>query len=91
MNPKQVLNKLLRNKEFAKEWAKPDAMDLQMIRINQGITQKELAKRIGAKQSAISRLENNPEKGTLDFIGKVAYGLGLRARLVFDLIQEEKV
>lgn len=42
----------------------------------QGITQIELAKRMGTRQSNISRLESENYNPSLDFLSRVARGLG---------------
>jgi len=44
-------------------------------RIENGLTQAELAERIGTKQSAVSRLESGFYNPTLGFLQKVARGL----------------
>jgi len=45
-------------------------------RIDQNISQKELAKRIGTQQSNISRLESGEYNPSLKFLKKVAKSLG---------------
>ncbi len=45
------------------------------IRIEQGLTQKELADKIGTRQSNISRLESGEYNPSLEFLKKVAKGL----------------
>jgi transcriptional regulator with XRE-family HTH domain len=45
-------------------------------RTEQNLTQQELAERIGIKQSNISRLESGQYNPSLDFLKKVAGGLG---------------
>jgi transcriptional regulator with XRE-family HTH domain len=45
-------------------------------RIDKNITQKELAERIGIKQSNISRFESGNYNPTLEFLKKIASGLG---------------
>ena len=45
------------------------------IRIEQGLTQKELADKIGTRQSNISRLESGEYNPSLEFLKKVAIGL----------------
>ena len=51
---------------------------LQMIqaRKEQGITQEMLAEKVGTKKSNISRLESGRYNPSLDFLEKVAGGLG---------------
>ena len=45
-------------------------------RVDQNITQEELASRIGTQKSNISRLESGSYNPSLDFITKVVKGLG---------------
>ena len=47
----------------------------------QGLTQKELANRIGTKQSAISRFESGTYNPTVEFIRKLATALDLELRI----------
>ncbi len=47
-------------------------------RIKHGITQAELARRIGTKQSAISRFESGTENPTLEFLRKMSKALGAK-------------
>ncbi|KAB3534425.1 helix-turn-helix transcriptional regulator [Alkaliphilus pronyensis] len=47
------------------------------------LTQKELAERIGVKQSNISRLESGDYNPSLDFLKKVAKGLGKELHIEF--------
>lgn len=50
-------------------------------RIKSGLTQKKLARKVGTKQSAISRLEGGGENLTLGFIKKVARALNSSVRV----------
>ena len=45
-------------------------------RVEQGITQAQLAERVGTKQTNISRLERGEGNPTLEFMQKIATGLG---------------
>ena len=47
-----------------------------LARSEQGITQAELAKRVGTKQSNISRFERGNYNPSLEFVQKLAQGLG---------------
>ena len=50
--------------------------ELIEARIKNGFTQKELADKIGTKQSAIARLESGNINPTLEFLDKIASGMG---------------
>ena len=50
-------------------------------RLEKGITQLELAKRVGTKQSAIARLESGTYNPSLDFLKKVTSALDARIRI----------
>ncbi|MCL2494640.1 MAG: helix-turn-helix transcriptional regulator [Oscillospiraceae bacterium] len=52
-------------------------------RSDQGLTQKELAQRIGIRQSNISRLESGNYNPSLAFLKKVAAGLGKQLHVEF--------
>ena len=47
-------------------------------RIKKGITQKELAQKMGTKQSAIARLEGGNVNPSLNFLGKLASVMGYK-------------
>lgn len=49
-----------------------------------GLSQKELARRVGTSHSAISRLESGRHKTSVDTLQRVAEGLGLRLVLGFE-------
>lgn len=46
------------------------------VRLKKGITQKQLAERMGTKQSALARFEAGNTNPTLKFIQKLARALG---------------
>ena len=52
-------------------------------RINQNITQKELAERTGITQADISRIENGTRNPSLSMVKKLADGLGMKLKLEF--------
>lgn len=45
-------------------------------RIKSGVSQADLAKKIGTKQSAIARLESGRVNPTVDFLDKISTALG---------------
>lgn len=52
------------------------AQQLREVRRAQGMTQESLAERVGTKKSNISRLESGRYNPSLDFLVRVAKGLG---------------
>ena len=52
------------------------AKKLRDVRKSQGMTQESLAELVGTKKSNISRLESGRYNPSLDFLVKVAGGLG---------------
>ena len=52
-------------------------------RIEQDLTQEELARRIGTRQSNISRLESGEYNPSLQFLKKIASGLGKELHISF--------
>ena len=52
------------------------AKQLRDVRKSQGMTQESLAELVGTKKSNISRLERGRYNPSLDFLVKVAGGLG---------------
>lgn len=57
------------------------ARQLKEARKAQNITQEVLAERIGTKKSNISRLESGRYNPSLDFLARVAEGLGRRVQI----------
>ncbi len=53
------------------------------LRLEQGISQKELAHRAGTRQSAISRLENGSYNPSVGFLSKVAQAMGKQISISF--------
>ena len=74
---------LLQNKEVAREYEKLTPRyrvisDLIAARLKKGFTQKELADKIGTKQSAIARLESGSVNPSLGLLEKVASVMGYK-------------
>ncbi len=59
------------------------AREVLRLRLAQGLTQKELAERIGTKQASISRLERASYKPNLGFLQRVAAALNARVEIRF--------
>ena len=54
---------------------------LKEIRVSNGLTQEELARRINTTKSVISRMENHSEDVKLSTLEKVAKALGKRVKI----------
>ena len=52
------------------------ATQLRQVRKEQGMTQERLAEKVGTRKSNITRLESGRYNPSLDFLEKVAGGLG---------------
>ncbi|VVB91003.1 Helix-turn-helix [uncultured archaeon] len=55
--------------------------ELIAARIKKGVTQKELALKVGTTQSSIARLEGGNVNPSLDFLQKIATVMGLSVHL----------
>ena len=80
--------RLFQDEVFKKEYEKlgPRYELVSLIiktRLEQNLTQEELARRIGTKKSNISRLESGKYNPSLDFIIKVAEAFGKKVKLDF--------
>lgn len=77
---------LLKDHELVKELEKNEA-EYQLIkeiiqaRLEQNLTQNDLAQLIGTKQSNISRLENGNANPSLEFLEKIASALGKKIEI----------
>ena len=87
-NWKVFKKELLKNKAVAKEYKKLEyryAIVSQLIeaRTKKGLTQAQLAKKIGTKQSAIARFESGRANPSIGFLEKLA--LATQSRLVIQI------
>jgi transcriptional regulator with XRE-family HTH domain len=81
------LNEQLEDPEFRAEWeAQEPVYQLARLRIIRGLTQKELADKIGTQQPSIARLEGGKTEPTIPFLRRVA--AALNARLEIRVIPE---
>lgn len=85
-NWKQLKKELLQDKTVKKEYDKltpryEAISKLISARIKKGITQKELAQKIGTKQSAIARFEAGNVNPSLAFLGKMAEVMGYKINI----------
>ncbi len=69
----------LRDPEFREAWdASEPAYQVARLRIMHGLTQAELARRVGTQQPSIARLESRRDEPTLPFLRRVAQALNAR-------------
>jgi HTH-type transcriptional regulator / antitoxin HipB len=57
---------------------------IKELRIKEGMTQEELAKRLNTKKSVISRMENHSEDIRLSTLGKVAEVFGKKLQIAIE-------
>ena len=77
----KVHNDLMKDDEFRIEYEKLKPRyelisTIIRLRLEENLTQEELAFRVGTQKSNISRLESGNYNPSLDFINKIAKGLG---------------
>ncbi len=84
----QLKQEWLQDEEFALLYEDSEAefeitKALIQARIDLGLTQKQLADKIGTQQPSISRLESGDYNPSLEFLKKVAQGLGKKLVIGF--------
>lgn len=84
----ELLQEELKNPDFKKEWddIQPEMDVIRAMvdaRIEQNLTQKELATRTGINQADISKLENGTKNPSLKLLKKLANGLGMQLKIQF--------
>jgi transcriptional regulator with XRE-family HTH domain len=73
------LAEALGDPEFREAWEASDpAYQVARLRILRGLTQQQLAERVGTRQPSIARLESGREEPKLGFLRRVAEALGAR-------------
>ncbi len=82
------LNRQLQNPEFAAEYEqlRPEYEAIRAViaaRIENNITQEELAQRTGIRQSNISRIESGAVSPTIETLARLASGLGKTLKIEF--------
>lgn len=84
------LERRMEDPSFLVEWeASEPAYQVARLRIMRGLTQKQLAKLVGTKQSSIARLESGRTEPRLSFLRRVVKAL--RGRLEVRIIPQEEV
>lgn len=83
---KNLKNQLLKDKGIKKAYneLEPEFAVVQMIiekRLEAGLTQAQLAKKIGAKQSVISRLGRGSYNPSLALLNKLSKALGAKLHI----------
>lgn len=77
---RKTKKELLKDSKFKKAY---DDLELEFSiieqilrkRIEKGLTQKQLAEKVGTKQSAIARLESGNSNPSIEFLGKISKAL----------------
>ncbi len=82
------LNESLKNPKIKAEYDKlqPEFAMIQAVidaRVKKGVTQEELAQKIGTKQSVISRLESGRANPSVAFLKKLAQALNSHLEIRF--------
>ena len=85
---KKYLDKQLENPEFAAQWERqrPEREYIKAIiaaRMEQNLTQKELAVKTGIRQSNISRIEKGNCSPTVATLQQIANGVGKTLHIEF--------
>ena len=82
------LKNQLKNPEFKKhydEYGKQLEIAYQILELRKkkNISQAQLAKKIGTKQSNIARMEAGQQNFSVDILGKIAEALGCNVKIMF--------
>ena len=91
------LEEQLKNPDFANRFKKAGeawdvAIKLASLRRSSGLSQKELAKRVGTSQQQISRLESPSYEGhSLSMLRRVAYILGVEVHVTLERSSHRRI
>ena len=85
---RNYLKEQLKDSEFAEEYEaqKPEYEAIRAViaaRLEQHMTQKELAQKTGIRQSNISRIESGSTSPTVETLARIAAGLGKELKIDF--------
>ena len=83
-----LLKQELKNPEFKKHYDEYGrqleiAYQILQLRKKKKLSQAQLAKKIGTKQSNIARMEAGQQNFSIDILGKIAEALGCDVKIVF--------
>lgn len=84
----RYLNEKLQDPEFAAEFEalQPEYEAIRAVigaRIENHMTQKQLAEKTGIRQSNISRIENGTSSPTVETLARIAAGMGKKLKIEF--------
>jgi DNA-binding XRE family transcriptional regulator len=85
---KLIEKKIAENKEFEKEYRKENellqvAVALMKLRDAEGLTQRQLAEKVGKPQSTIARIENGNMNASFKVLNEIAASLGKKLEIQF--------
>ncbi|OJV64958.1 MAG: transcriptional regulator [Clostridiales bacterium 38-18] len=88
MNHNEIKKLLLDDSEIKSEYDELSPIyelkkEIIRLRIEKGLSQKDLAALMGTKQSAISRLENGSYNPSVEFLNRIAHTLGKKLQISF--------
>lgn len=80
------LEKRLKNPKFKKEWDESEVeyqLGCKLIeaRLKKGLSQRDLAKKVGTSQAAISRVESMNANPSLYFLKRISIALGSKLQI----------
>ncbi|KKQ23768.1 MAG: hypothetical protein US35_C0001G0012 [Parcubacteria group bacterium GW2011_GWA2_37_10] len=83
-----ILKKELKNPKFRKYYDEHGkqleiAYQILQLRKKKKMSQTQLAKKIGTKQSNIARMESGQQNFSVDILGKIAEALGCNVKIIF--------
>lgn len=89
MNHNEIKKLLLNDTEIKSEYDELSPIyelkkEIIRLRIEKGLSQKDLAELMGTKQSAISRLENGSYNPSVEFLNRIAHTLGKELHISFN-------
>ena len=85
---RNYLKEQLKDSDLAEEYGaqKPEYESIRAViaaRLEQHMTQKELAQKTGIRQSNISRIESGSTSPTVETLARIAAGLGKQLKIDF--------